>query len=75
MVLYYKPGCPFGIRLRVGLWLKGVPYSALCFRDDEAGAAKVRDVNNGSEVSPTVRIGRRYLTNPSVREVLDVLRA
>lgn len=75
VLVYYKPGCPFAIRLRVGLWLKGIPYDAVRFRDDEAGAARVREVNRGNEISPTVRIGPTYLTNPSVMEVLGVLTA
>ena len=73
VVVYYKPGCPFGVKLRVGLTLVGIPYSAVRFRDDEAGAAKVREVNNGNEICPTVRIGQRYLTNPSISEVRGAL--
>ncbi|CAN5279587.1 hypothetical protein BH20ACT5_BH20ACT5_09060 [soil metagenome] len=72
-VVYYKPGCPFGIRLRVSLRFKGIPYQPVRFRDDEDGAAKVRELNHGNEISPTVRIGRRYFTNPTAAEVLRVL--
>ena len=74
-VVFYKPGCPFGVRLRIALTLTGVPYTALRFRDDEAGAAAVRAVNDGNEISPTVRIGPRYLTNPSLREVRAAVRS
>lgn len=68
-VVYYKPGCPFGIRLRAALRLRGVPFEAVRFRDDEAGAAQVRSVNGGNEISPTVRVGDVWLTNPPWREV------
>lgn len=54
---------------------QGHPYSAVRLRDDEPGAAEVRKVNAGNEVSSTVRIGRRFLTNPGPREVRAALRA
>ena len=70
-VVYFKPGCPFGIRLRSALTLHRVPYRSVRFRDDEKGAARVRDVSNGNEISPTVNVAGRWLTNPSWREVKD----
>lgn len=73
-IVYYKPGCPFGIRLRTALRRRHVPYVAVRFRDDEAGAALVREVNDGNEVSPTVRLGDTWLTNPGWRQVADVTR-
>lgn len=68
--MYYKPGCPFGLRLRAMLVLHRIPHRSVRFRDDEAGAARVREVNGGNEISPTVRIGDRWLTNPSWRQVM-----
>ena len=70
-VVYFKPGCPFGIRLRTALTLHRVPHRSVRFRDDEDGAARVRDVNHGNEISPTVHIADRWLTNPGWREVRD----
>jgi mycoredoxin len=69
LVVYYTPGCPFGIRLRVALSFYGVPFTSVRFRDDEAAAAKVREVTGGYEISPTVRIGATYLPNPTVDAV------
>ena len=71
-VVYFKPGCPFGIRLRTALTLHRVPHRSVRFRDDEDGAARVRDANDGNEISPTVHIAGRWLTNPGWREVRDV---
>ncbi len=68
-VVYYKPGCPFGIRLRAALKLHGIPFSAVRFRDDEAGAARVRAANGGDEISPTVLVNGVWLTNPRWRQV------
>ena len=70
-VVYFKPGCPFGIRLRTALVLHRVPHRSVRFRDHEDGAARVRDVNDGNEISPTVHIAGRWLTNPGWREVRD----
>jgi len=71
-VVYFKPGCPFGIRLRTALTLHRVPHRSVRFRDDEEGAAQVRDVNAGNEISPTVHIAGRWLINPAWREVRDM---
>ena len=46
-VVYFKPGCPFGIRLRTALTLHGITHRSVRFRDDEDGAAQVRAVNVG----------------------------
>lgn len=70
-VVYYKPGCPFGLRLRAMLRIHRIPHVSVRFRDDEVGAAQVRTVNNGNEISPTVRVGERWLTNPSWRQVAE----
>ena len=64
-IVYFKPGCPFGIRLRTALTLHRVPYRSVRFRDDEEAAARVRDVNGGNEISPTVHMAGRWLTNPA----------
>jgi mycoredoxin len=70
-LVYYKPGCPFGLRLRAALTLHRVPFRAVAFRDDEKGAALVRAVNDGNEMSPTVRVAGVWLTNPPWRAVRD----
>jgi glutaredoxin len=69
LVVYYTPGCPFAIRLRVALTFYGVPFTSIRFREDEAAAAKIREVTDGYEISPTVRIGANYLPNPTVDAV------
>lgn len=68
-IVYFKPGCPFGIRLRTALTLHGVPHRAVRFRDDEDGAARVRALNDGNEISPTVHVSGRWLVNPRWRDV------
>lgn len=46
-------------------------HRSVRFRDDEDSAARVREVNDGNEISPTVCIGDRWLANPGWREVRD----
>jgi glutaredoxin len=73
-VVYYRPGCPFGLRLRIALALHRVPFTAIRFRDDEANAARARAATGGSEISPTVHIDDRWLANPSWRDVAAIVR-
>ena len=42
-IVYYKPGCPYAARLRAQLALARVPHRSVRFRDDEKGAAAVRE--------------------------------
>jgi mycoredoxin len=73
-IVYYKPGCPYAIRLRARLTLARVPHRSVRFRDDEEAASAVRAHHpHGYELSPTVLVGGRYLTNPSLRAVRDAV--
>lgn len=74
VLVYFKPGCPFAARLRIGLTLARVPHRSHSFRSDEDAAALVRAANGGNEVSPTVLVGDTYLTNPSLKAVRAALR-
>jgi mycoredoxin len=74
VVVYFRPFCPFGIRLRGALMLRRVPFTAVQFRADEAAAARVRARNGGNEISPTVRIGDMYLSNPPASAVVETRR-
>jgi mycoredoxin len=73
VVVYYKPGCPHSTMLFAKVKLRRVPYTPVRFQDDPQGAREVREVNDGNEISPTVRVRGRYLTNPSLREVREAL--
>jgi glutaredoxin-like protein len=74
LTLYWRPGCPYSLRLRVRLRLSGIPFEPVNIWADAEAAAVVRAVNHGDELVPTVRIGRdRYLSNPSFRQVRAAL--
>lgn len=51
------------------LRLHGLPVPAVRFRADEAGTARAREVDDGNEISPTVHVIVRWLTDPHRRQV------
>jgi len=73
MTLYWRPGCPHSARLKVRLRLSRIPFEGVNIWEDDEAAAVVRSVNAGDELVPTVRIGERFLSNPSFREVRAAL--
>ncbi|MDH4169062.1 MAG: NrdH-redoxin [Acidimicrobiia bacterium] len=70
---YWRPGCPFCMRLESKLARHDLPLERRNIWDDERHAATVRSVANGNETVPTVIIGDHALVNPSADEVLRVL--
>ncbi len=75
MRLYWRPGCPYCARLTVRLRLARIPLDKVNIWEDGEAAAIVRSVNDGDELVPTVRIGDRFLSNPTLREVRAALRS
>ena len=74
LTVYWRPGCPYSVRLKARLRLARIPFQRVNIWDDPAAAAVVRSVNHGDELVPTVRLGAdRYLSNPSFRELRAAL--
>jgi glutaredoxin-like protein len=73
MTLYWRPRCPYCARLKARLRLARIPFRPVNIWEDGEAAAVVRAVNNGNELVPTVRIGDRFLSNPSFGEVRQTL--
>lgn len=73
VIVYTRPGCPFSMKLRTKLRLAGVAFESVDIWVDDEARALVRQVNDGNETVPTVRIGETFLTNPSLREVRALL--
>ena len=65
VVIYTRPGCPYCYRLRRGLRLRGIPFGEVNIRHDSVATATVRAHADGTETVPTVRIGGRWLVNPT----------
>ena len=71
--VYWRPGCPFCLKLRLGLRLTRTPHQLVNVREDPEASAFVKRHNGGDELVPTVAVGDRILTNPSVRQVQRAL--
>jgi glutaredoxin len=71
--VYWRRGCPFCVRLRLGLRLTRTPHQLVDVQEDPEASAFVKRHNGGDELVPTVAVGDRVLSNPSVREVQRAL--
>jgi uncharacterized protein (DUF427 family)/glutaredoxin len=71
----WRPGCPFCGSLRRGLSRAGVATTEHDIWSSQDAAARVREATGGDETVPTVFVGDRALVNPSVRQVVDAIRA
>jgi mycoredoxin len=74
-IVYWRPGCPFCLRLRASLGRRANRLHWVDIWDDPAGAATVRAVAGGNETVPTVVAGERSWVNPAPAEVRDLVRA
>lgn len=70
---YWRPGCPFCMRLEQALDTANVPMTKRNIWDDPDAAAFVRSVADGNETVPTVTVGERSFVNPRPAELAKVL--
>ena len=75
VVIYWRPGCSYCLRLRGRLGRAGRRAVWVNIWQDAEAAAFVRRVNDGDETVPTVLIDGRPVTNPDPQLVLDRLGA
>lgn len=71
--VFWRPGCPFCSALRADLERQGIVADWRNIWEDERAAEIVRSVNGGNETVPTVRVGSTFLTNPTGRQVRDLV--
>lgn len=74
ITVYWRPGCPFCLRLRLGLRLRGLRPKMVNIWEDAEGAAFVRSVADGNETVPTVVIDGVAHVNPATRTVARAMR-
>lgn len=71
--VFWRPGCPFCTALRIDLGRRGIAAQWRNIWQDPGARALVREINNGNETVPTVRVGSVQLTNPSGHEVAEAV--
>ena len=72
VVVYWRPGCPYCVRLRRGLHRAGVPTREVDIWSDADGAAFVRHHAEGNETVPTVDVAGTVLVNPPAHRVAEL---
>jgi mycoredoxin len=70
VTLYWRPRCPYCVRLRWQLRRSGLVVREVNIWTDAAAAARVREITGGDETVPTVQIGSVALVNPTKAQVL-----
>jgi len=75
VVIYWRPGCGFCMRLRQALGADAEQATWINIWDDQDAAAFVREANDGSETVPTVVLDGIPVTNPDPQIVKDRLAA
>jgi glutaredoxin len=63
-VVFWRPGCPYCVRLRLRLGRTARRLHWVDIWRDEAGAELVRGANDGNETVPTLLVAGRPYTNP-----------
>ncbi|MEV0783603.1 glutaredoxin domain-containing protein [Streptomyces sp. NPDC050423] len=75
VVVYWRPGCPYCMNLRLRLRFTKLEYTEVNIRRDPEAAAFVRSVADGNETVPTVTVGGKAMVNPSKSRVMEAVRA
>ncbi|MFF8831429.1 mycoredoxin [Streptomyces sp. NPDC015131] len=75
VVVYWRPGCPYCMKLRLQLRCTGLRYTEVNIWKDPEAAAYVRSVAGGNETVPTVSVAGTALVNPSLRRLLRTVRS
>ncbi|MBA2576800.1 MAG: NrdH-redoxin [Euzebyaceae bacterium] len=75
VTVYWRPMCGYCEVLKRTLERRGVAYESVDIWADRPEAEVVKTATGGDEIVPTVRIGNRFLVNPSADEVEALLDA
>lgn len=75
VVMYWRPGCMFCMKLRLQLRSTSLRYRKVNIWRDADAAAFVRSVADGNETVPTVTVAGKAMVNPSRRRLLEEVEA
>ena len=70
ITVYWRPMCGYCETLKTALKRRGLRFSTVDIWHDRSQAEVVRQATGGDEIVPTVKVGDRYLVNPSADEVV-----
>ncbi|MFE5941654.1 glutaredoxin domain-containing protein [Streptomyces sp. NPDC056480] len=73
-IVFWRPGCVFCLRLRMRLGRSARRMYWVDIWRDPAGAAVVREANDGNETVPTVVVAGRPHVNPDPAWVRELVR-
>lgn len=73
VTLYWRPMCGYCETLKASLRRRGIAYTPVDIWADRSKAEVVKRATGGDEIVPTVRVGDRFLVNPSADEVVAAL--
>ncbi|MEC4019943.1 glutaredoxin domain-containing protein [Streptomyces sp. H27-D2] len=73
VVVYWRPGCPYCMKMRLRLRFTRLRYTEVNIWKDHEAAAFVRTVADGNETVPTVTVAGKAMVNPSKRQVLEAV--
>ena len=73
VVVYWRPKCPFCMKLRLRLRFTRLRYTEVNIWKDPEAAALVRSVANGNETVPTVTVAGRAMVNPSKKQLMEAV--
>jgi mycoredoxin len=73
VVVYWRPGCPYCMKLRLRLRFTRLRYTEVNIWRDPEAAAFVRSVADGNETVPTVTVAGKAMVNPSKRQLLEAV--
>jgi mycoredoxin len=74
VVVYWRPGCSYCMKLRTRLRFTRLHYSEVNIWRDPEAAAFVRSVADGNETVPTVTVAGRAMVNPSKRQLVEAIK-
>ncbi len=74
VVIYWRPDCVFCLHLLLRLKWTRLRYRKVDIRKDSGARAFVRSVADGNETVPTVVVAGKALVNPSMRQLIAVVR-
>jgi mycoredoxin len=73
VVMYWRPLCPYCMRLRLRLRFSRLRYTERNIWADPEAAAFVRSVADGDETVPTVTVAGHAMVNPSKKRVMEAV--